>query len=223
MQIILSALRLFFSLLYHQFAWTYGFVSFTVSLGRWNGCVKSVLPYLDGRVLEIGYGPGILQQSLNEKRVPAFGLDESHQMAHRASRLLRKKKYPFRLTRGYAHALPFNGNSFDCVVATFPSEYIFDPRTLKEIHRVLTPGGKLVVLPSAWITGTSFIERMAAWLFEITGQTGAIDRSIISIKSLFSRSGFIVHHEIVEHKGSKVLVIIATRPAALLLCRDQLG
>jgi ubiquinone/menaquinone biosynthesis C-methylase UbiE len=215
MKILLSVLRLFFSLLYHQFAWTYGPVSFIVSLGRWNGWVKSVLPYLDGRVLEIGYGPGLLQQSLNGKKVSAFGLDESRQMARRASHLLKKKKYPVRLTRGYAQALPFNENSFTSVVATFPSEYIFDPETLKEIHRVLAPGGKLVVLPSAWITGTSFVERVAAWLFEITGQTGAIDKTIVSIKAIFTGNGFIVRHEILEHRGSKVLVVIATRPTAL--------
>jgi len=58
------------------------------------------------------------------------------------------------------------------VAATFPSEYIFEPQTLAEIRRVLRPGGKLVIIPSAWITGQGWLEQLAAELFRVTGQAG---------------------------------------------------
>ena len=85
MRLVLFLLRSFFFVLYHQFAWTYDLVAATVSLGRWKDWVRSALPYLSGRVLEIGFGPGYLQLSLFELGIPAFGLDESRQMARQVS------------------------------------------------------------------------------------------------------------------------------------------
>ncbi|NMC80811.1 MAG: hypothetical protein GYA59_15725, partial [Chloroflexi bacterium] len=40
------ALKVFFDLLYHSFAWTYDGVAAVVSLGRWKGWVYSVIPFL---------------------------------------------------------------------------------------------------------------------------------------------------------------------------------
>ena len=214
MRLVLVLLRSIFSLLYHQFAWTYDLVAATVSLGRWKDWVQSALPYLDGRILEIGFGPGHLQLSLHARGLPAFGLDESRQMARRASRLLRKKGCLPKLSRGLAQNLPFMKNSFNSMVATFPSEYIFDPHTLKEIRRVLTPGGKLVVIPTAWITGSRIQERLAAWLFQVTGQAPAIEASLRGMNTLFAQNGFDARHELVEFSGSRVLVMVATKPRA---------
>jgi hypothetical protein len=68
----------------------------------------------------------------------------------------------------------------DQIVATFPTEYIIDPATLAEIDRVLQPGGRLVVLLSATITGSKFQERGAALLFRVTGQSVAWDDRFLS-------------------------------------------
>ena len=146
-------LGIFFNLLYHPFAWMYDLVAGIVSLGRWRGWVLQARPFLRGRVLELGFGPGHLQEALEQAGLEAFGLDESRPMARQARRRLRRQKYPVRLANGYAQGLPFQGNSFDCVAATFPSEYIFEAQTLAEIRRVLRPHGRLVIVPSAWITG----------------------------------------------------------------------
>jgi ubiquinone/menaquinone biosynthesis C-methylase UbiE len=210
MRLILFLLRPIYYLLYHQFAWTYDFVSAVVSLGRWLDWVNSALPYLDGTVLEIGFGPGHLQRSLIEKKLMAFGLDESRQMARQASRRLRKQGVISRLARGYAQHIPFVDGSFDSVVATFPAEYIFDPQTLMEMMRVLVPSGKLVILPMAWITGTRPLERLAAWLFRISGEAaGRPGPASAALIDRFARLGFEVRSEIVKMKGSQGLVIVA--------------
>jgi ubiquinone/menaquinone biosynthesis C-methylase UbiE len=203
-------LRLFFHLLYHQFAWTYDLVAATVSLGRWQTWVMSTMPYLGGRVLEIGCGPGHLQLALHSRRFPAFGLDESTQMSRQAARRLRRQGFPVNLIRGCAQHLPYPDKLFGSVVSTFPSEYIFDPRTLSEIRRILVPGGKLVILPAAWITGPGFLERLAAGLFRLTGQAGPLQALLPSIKTRLHGSAFELRHELVEYPGSRVLVIIAT-------------
>ncbi len=123
MRLIQIILRPIFYLLYHQFAWAYDLVAAIVSLGRWQEWVHTALPYISGRVLEIGFGPGHLQISLNEKIIPTFGLDESPQMGRQAARRIKKAGAIARLTRGYAQSIPFAGEAFDSVVATFPAEY----------------------------------------------------------------------------------------------------
>ncbi|MBE3120212.1 MAG: methyltransferase domain-containing protein [Candidatus Atribacteria bacterium] len=212
MRLIFFLLRPIYYLLYHQFAWTYDFVAAVISLGRWQDWVQTALPYLNGRVLEIGFGPGHLQLSLNEIKLPAFGLDESRQMARQASRRLRKQGAIFRLSRGYAQHLPFADGGFDSVCATFPAEYIFDPQALKEIRRVLVPAGRLIILPMAWITGTRLLERLMAWLFRVSGEApGKPGPVSAAIKDRFAHAGFEVRSEIVKRKGSQVLVIVAEK------------
>lgn len=212
MRLIQILLRPIFFLLYHQFAWTYDFVAALVSLGRWQDWVQTALPFLSGRVLEIGFGPGHLQVTLNENKILAFGLDESRQMARQASRRLHHNGAIPGLSRGYAQNIPFAGEVFDSVAATFPSEYIFDLQTLTEIRRVLIPSGQLVILPMAWITGMRPLERLAAWLFRVSGEAPGKPKLISpALRDRFVHAGFEVRSEIAATKGGQVLVIIAKK------------
>ena len=204
-------LRFLFSLLYHQFAWSYDFVAALVSLGRWNSWVATALPHLNGRVLELGYGPGHLQCLMFERGLQPFGMDESRQMARQARRRIRKAGYSANLARGQAQHLSFPTSFFDSVVATFPSEYIFAPRAIREIRRVLVPGGRLVVLPMAWITGSKPLERLAAGLFRVTGETVALESILPGMESRLTAGGFRVRHETVEFPESKALIIVAEK------------
>lgn len=164
-------LRPAFHLLYHQFAWTYDLVAAVVSLGWWKRWVYSVKPYLPGApILELGHGPGHLQAALLRQNRYVFGLDASPQMSRQARKRLERLGLQCNLTQGKAQALPFPSGSFIHVTATFPSEYIVDHQTLLEIYRVLKPCGSLVIVPFAWITGKKTLERLAAWLFRVTGQ-----------------------------------------------------
>jgi ubiquinone/menaquinone biosynthesis C-methylase UbiE len=214
MSILFSFLSLFFDLLYHSFAWTYDCVAAVVSLGNWPRWVECALPHVSGRTLEIGFGPGHLQVSLARKGLSAYGLDESRQMVRQAGHRLSREGLPKRLVRGRAERLPFPKARFDSVVATFPSEYIFSPLSLAEIRRVLVPGGRLVVIPSAWITGSRPLERLAAGLFRITGQSPRIVAELPeAVKKRFETAGFLVRSELVELKNSRVLVVLAEKTA----------
>lgn len=206
-------LRFFFYHFYHAFAWTYDFVATLVSVGRWRGWVLSVLPYLDGpRVLELGHGPGHLQVAASQTGLTVFGIDESRQMSRMAYSRLIRSGLRLRLSRGYAQNLPFEAGCFDTVVATFPTEYIFDPRTLTDIRRVLRPGGKLVVVPVAWIGGKTLPDRAAAWLFRVTNQGSPLtEEARERIKAHFTEAGFEVQIETLEKRSSTVLVILASR------------
>ena len=198
-------LRTFFRLLYHQLAWIYDWIAFVVSLGAWQKWILSTLPYLHGpRVLEIGFGPGHLQVTMRQKGLSGFGLDESLQMAKIANKRIIKRGLSPGIIRGLAQTIPLANDCIDQVVMTFPAEFIFNPETISEIHRVLVQGGTAIVLPLAWITGQTPIERVFAWINHITGETPEWDeKSIEPLKKM----GFDITWEMIEYPSSKVLII----------------
>jgi ubiquinone/menaquinone biosynthesis C-methylase UbiE len=213
MRLMRSILRTTYSLLYHSFAWSYDAVAAFVSLGHWRQWIRCSLPYLSGRVLEIGYGPGHLQVDLSARGLPVFGLDESPQMARQAQRQLLKNVLPPALTRGYAQHMPFRSAAVNFVVATFPSEYIYEESTLNEIHRVLAPEGALVIVPTAWLTA-GLLGKWMAWLMMRVGETSAVAGQLPSpLRERLTRSGFSVESHLVDLKTSKVLVCVGKKAA----------
>jgi ubiquinone/menaquinone biosynthesis C-methylase UbiE len=207
-------LRFFFYLIYNPLAWTYDAVAATVSVGMWKGWVFSTLPYINGpRVLEIGHGPGHLLAALWKQNQPGgqvFGLDFSRRMGRLARNRLRKLGFRPDLVNGKGQNLPFASSSLDQVVATFPTEYIYSQDTLKEVHRVLTPGGGFIVLPGAWITGKSLPDRLAAGLFRITGQAPKRDKKVFTPTPLIE-AGFHVEIRQVQLPRSLVYIILAIK------------
>lgn len=215
MQLLARFLHIFFHLLYHPFAWAYDLVSWTVSLGRWKDWVESVAPFIEGtRVLELGHGPGHLQRILLDRGLHPFGLDESRQMGFLAKKNLFHIDYAqTRLVRGIGQDLPFPTDVFDTVVATFPTEYIFEEQTLLEAQRVLRSGSRLIVLPVAWVTGAGFLDRFATWLFRVTGQAPSdlSEKATSRLVEPFRDAGFEVETKFLEIKSSRVLIVIAKK------------
>lgn len=206
MKLIQRFMRFFFRLLYHPFAFTYDVVAWAVSFGRWKDWVFSIVPFLEGnRILELGHGPGHLQRLLLDRGLFAVAIDESQQMGRIAKRRLGESS---NLTRGLAQSLPYPDETFDCVVATFPSEYIFDPRTLSEVGRVLRSRGRLVVLPAAF-PSSGFLK----WLYRVTGESpAALDESIKNkFIDPFIKTGFDAKMEIVEVQSGALVFIIAAK------------
>lgn len=210
--LVARVMRVFFKLLYHPLAWTYDLVAAAVSLGRWKRWVLSAAALLEGpRVLELGYGPGHLQAYLLAQGRDVYGLDESTQMARQATRRLARARLGPRLARGLAQSLPYPGEAFDCVAATFPAPYIVDPDTLSEIWRVLRPGGRLVVLMIAWITGDSLIERALRLVYRVTAESPPDDWDATLALEPYLQAGFEARIQFSEPPGSRLLYIIAEK------------
>jgi ubiquinone/menaquinone biosynthesis C-methylase UbiE len=202
---ISSFIRVFYKLLYHQFAWTYDCFASIVSFGKWQTWVHSVLPYLNGpRTLELGFGSGHLQKSLLQKGISAYGLDESSQMAQITRRRINRFSKTSNLVRGDAETLPYANESFNQVVSTFPAEFLLNRQTFNEIYRVLINGGAAFILPFVWIKGHNPLERSLAWLYRITGETQDWDeRTLEPLKDL----GFDVSWMMINFSFSQILII----------------
>ena len=206
MNLIQRFMRFFFHLLYHPFAFTYDLVAATVSFGDWKNWVYSILPFINRtRLLELGHGPGHLQRLLRDRGLVAVAIDESTQMGRIAKRRLGSSQ---KLTRALAQHIPFANKSFDTIVSTFPTDYIFQEQTLSEVKRCLSDGGRLIVLPAAF-PKSGFLK----WLYKITGESPAdLTESIKKkIQQPFIEAGFRAEVEIVEVKSSRLLIVVAVK------------
>lgn len=210
-------LKLFYRLLYNEFAWSYDLVSALVSFGHWQGWVANAVDYLEeGPLLELGFGPGHLQTELAARFDQVYGVDLSPQMNRLCANRMRSAGLIPKLTRANIQTLPFGTDIFEEAVATFPTEVLFREQTVKEIARILKPGGKLVLIPMAFITGRRISHKLVAWLYRITGQTpaaGKFDDEVF--RSIFNPHGFDLSHHLVEHENFSLLVIEAKRKGLL--------
>jgi len=201
-----TLLRIFFHFLYHPFAFAYDLVAWIVSFGHWKDWIMEIIPFMEGtRTLEIGHGPGHLQRVLLNRGLVTVAIDESAPMAYLAKRNTDGKA---KLTRGLAQQLPFQNETFDTVIATFPAEYIYDERTLSEVKRCLSDGGRFIVLPGAIPKN-----RVLSWLFRVTGQAPSDTMKIIQEKfeEPFARSGLDVENHVIDLRSAILIIIVAKK------------
>jgi ubiquinone/menaquinone biosynthesis C-methylase UbiE len=132
-------------------------------------------------------------------------MDESTPMGGIAKRRLGNSH---KLVRAIAQKIPFASETFDSLVSTFPSEYIFDMQTLSEAHRVLRSRGRLIVLLAAWPKNP-----LPGILFKVTGQSpiGAYESIRSKIMETLSRINFKTEVHLVEVKSGKLLIVIAEK------------
>lgn len=206
---IRSLLRLGFRLLYHELAFTYDWVSRGTSIGQWRMWQRAGLRRLRGnRVLELAHGTGDMLLDMLALGFEPVGLDLSPTMGRIASRKLSRHGVTAPLVRGRAQALPFATEAFTSVLSTFPAEFIGEPAVLAELRRVLGPGGRVVVVPVARITGLGPLDRLGEWLFHITGQS---DPRPLGLTAPLDIPGFDVRIEVDRLERSEVMVVVGEK------------
>jgi SAM-dependent methyltransferase len=97
-----------------------------------------------GRVLDVACGSAA-NASLIARRCAYVGADISPTGLHRAM------DSALCLVCGDAEQLPFARDTFDATISTFALEHSVNPiRMLQEMHRVVRPGGRIVLLGPSW-------------------------------------------------------------------------
>jgi ubiquinone/menaquinone biosynthesis C-methylase UbiE len=105
---------------------------------------KRVVPEATGRVLEVGIGSGLNLPLYSPDVHQVIGLDPSPKLLKMAGRKERRGLL-VDFIEGSAEEVPLEKASFDTVVTTWTLCTIPDAdRALREMRRVLKPGGRLL-------------------------------------------------------------------------------
>jgi demethylmenaquinone methyltransferase/2-methoxy-6-polyprenyl-1,4-benzoquinol methylase len=153
--------------MFDAIAWRYDRLNHLLSLGldrRWRRRGVRALE-LTGteRILDVCTGTGDLaieairkpQESFYQETTPevvgieVVGIDFAGEMLRRALDKVRQGGHAgrIRLARGDATRLPVADNAFDAAMVAFGIRNVVDPAAaLREMHRALKPGGRLMIL-----------------------------------------------------------------------------
>ena len=168
----------------------------------WRNWIQAVLPHIQGsRVLEASFGTGYLLTRY-AGRFQTCGIDYNVELTQIAARNLQKAEINADLQVASVEALPYKAETFDTLVNTMAfTGYPDAHQALAELHRVLRPGGKLLLVD---INYPSDRNRLGMWLTRAWQAGGDLIRAM---SPLFDEYGFSFTDEEIGGFGSVHLYV----------------
>ena len=154
---------------------------FAWALARFNTRYENfVSPYkeqlladVSGTVLEIGPGTGVNLRYLASGKVRWIGVEPNRFMEPYLQREADRLRMPVELRTGTADALPFADSSVDTVISTLVLCCVkSQQQALREVLRVLKPGGRLVFIEHVAASEGSQLRRRQDWVAPIWKRLG---------------------------------------------------
>ena len=149
------------------------------------------------RVLDAGIGTGAMSEALASQAVRAVdlhGVDLSEKMLVQARHRLESQVGSLTLRAADLDALPYPDGAFDMVLAAHVIEHLVEPdRALREISRVLKPGGVVVAV----VTRAS----MAGALIQLMWRTHRVEPA--RARAWFKQAGLVSVEAIAFAKGTR--------------------
>lgn len=124
------------------------FYDFSMDSEQINQGRKSILSKItEEKILEIGFGTGINLKFYPENVKHIIGIDANEGMLKQAEQKISRSKIKIEIIHQSSESLPFEDESIDAVLSTYTLCSIKNINSaLKEIYRVLKPGGKYYFL-----------------------------------------------------------------------------
>lgn len=148
-----------------------------------------VVSKAEGEVLEIGFGTGLnIPYYKNISKL--YALEPSAELCKFAQERITKAPFPVEFVQASAENIPFAPNMFDVVVSTWSLCSIPKPEVaLKEVFRVLKPGGKFVFIEHGKAP-IKIIAKLQKWLTPISKRVAGGCNMNREIDKLIAGAGF---------------------------------
>lgn len=142
------------------------------------------------RAVDIGCGTGIYAVELAQRGAHVIGVDPSMEMLAVAREKFRRVGLTGLFVCGSVEALPFRFEGFDLALAVTSLCFVPHPdRAIEEVHRVLRPGGHLVLGELNRFSLWAFLRRLKG-LFRETIYNRAHFWSRLELERLLREKGF---------------------------------
>jgi len=155
------------------------------ALPVWKSWLRQALPHIRGpKVLEVSFGTGYLLTQYAD-RFETHGIDYNAKLLSVAGDNLRKKGLTASLQQGNAESLPYDDETFDCIVNTMAfTAYPDGVKAMSELHRVLKTGGRLVLIDIEYPADRNWlgVKMTRFWI--------ALGDIVRDMETMFRRFGF---------------------------------
>lgn len=168
----------------------------------WKRWLKTTLPHIEGpRVLEVSFGTGYLMCQY-AARYETYGLEYNTKFVSLVRKNLMRLSLPADIRQGDVMAMPYADAYFNSIVNTMAfSAYPDGNLAMSEMHRVLKPGGKLLIVDVNYPRDRNRLGVLAtrAWM--------AAGDIIRDMAPLFEQFGFSYYDEEIGGFGSVHLYV----------------
>jgi ubiquinone/menaquinone biosynthesis C-methylase UbiE len=158
--------------------------------------IEDMAPVLsEGSVLDVGTGPGTLVREIarRQPRLQVYGIDLSQDMIGLARAHAKRERLEERVhfAVGNVAHLPYPDNSFDLIVSTISMHHWFElEQPLRDLHRVLRPGGRLWIYDFRFLKVQMVEKALASTPFVETGLEHTLVRTGFLPFALYRRFAF---------------------------------